>query len=130
MLTRKDLEKRFGLDDEAVSFLYAKRVLPEGVKVGGVIRFREHDIRKFEKYLKARSKCRALGIDPDSAEGPPPPIYSTAGKPRFDPRLVIANEQEAERQKKSRTLAAGSAAIGPQTKVTLPEVKSVKKVEG
>jgi hypothetical protein len=131
MLTRKDIEKRLGMTDEEVSFLYAKRVLPEGVKVGGVIRFRENDIRKFERYLIARGKCRARGIDPDGVNGPAPPVYSTAGKPRFDPRLVMENEREAERQSKSKTLAAGSQPIGPQEQVAMPEAASKpNKVEG
>jgi hypothetical protein len=81
--------------------------------------------------LLARNKCRARGIDPDGPQGPAPPVYSTAGKPRFDPRLVVAAEREAERQKRSRTLAAGSAAIEPQEQVTMPEATSkTRKVEG
>jgi hypothetical protein len=131
MLTAQDIAKRLDLDLDTIGFLYAKRVLPEGVKVGGKIRFREQDIRKFEKYLLARNKCRARGIDPDGPQGPAPPVYSTAGKPRFDPRLVVANEREAERQNRSRTLAAGSEAIGPQQHVALPEATSkARKVEG
>jgi hypothetical protein len=131
MLTAKDICKRFDLSLEQVGFLYAKRILPEGVKVGGVIRFREQDIRKFERYLRKRHECRHLGINPDGPKGPAPPIYSTAGKPRFDPRLVVANEREAKRQAKSRTLAAGSEKIGPQQQVELPEVASKNtKVEG
>jgi hypothetical protein len=131
MLTAKDICKRFDLTLEQVGVLYAKRVLPEGVKVGGAVRFRENDIRKFENYLRKRRRCRECGIDPDSERGPAPPVYSTAGKPRFDPRLAIANEREAKRQTKSRTLARGSKPIKPQEPVTLPEVANESnKVEG
>ncbi len=121
MLTAQDICKRLDLTLEQVGFLYAKSVLPEGVKVGDCVRFREHDIRKFEKYLRKRHECRHRGIDPDGPRGPAPPIYSTAGNPRFDPRLVTANEIEANRQSKSRTLAAGSTPIKPQQRVELPE---------
>jgi hypothetical protein len=131
MLTAQDICKRLDLTLDQVGFLYAKRILPEGIKVGGVIRFREHDIRKFENYLRKRHECRHRGIDPDGPKAPAPPIYSTAGKPRFDPRLVVANEREAKRQSKSRTLAAGSKPIGPQERVALPEAASKStKVEG
>lgn len=127
MLTAKDLCKRFKLELDQIGYLYAKRVLPEGVSVGGKIRFREQDIRKFEKYLLARNHCRDRGVDPDGVNGPAPPVYSTAGKPRFDPRLVVANEREAERQKRSRTLASGSVPIGEQPSVTMPEVNTKTK---
>ena len=130
MLTAQDICKRLDLTLEQVGFMYAKRVLPEGIKVGGVIRFRESDIRKFERYLVARSKCRAKGIDPDGARGPSPPIYSTAGGPRFDPRLVTAKEQERKRRAKSRTLAAGSAPIAAEKQVALPELPATERVEG
>ena len=129
MLDAKDVAKRIGLDLKEVAYLHAKRILPEPVRVGGRCRWREQDIRKFVAYLKKRSRCRERGIHPDSARGPSVPVYSTVGGPRFDPRLVVAAEQEAERQKRSRTLAAGSVAIGPQEHVTLPEpaTKAVEK---
>ena len=113
MLTAKDIAKRLGIDLDEVGYLYAIRFLPEGIKVGDEIRFREHDIEKLVRYLKARSKCRLRGIDPDSPRGPSIPIYSTAGGPRFDPRLEAAAERERERRSKSRTLKAGSEAIAP-----------------
>ena len=131
MLTPRDIGKRLRLTLDQVAFLYGMRILPDGVKIGGVVRFRENDIRKFERYLLARRNCRERGIDPDSKRGPAPPVYSTAGKARFDPRLVIANEREAERQKHSRTLSSGSAAIGPQQHIALPEPSDSKaKAEG
>src|SRR5688500_18545976 len=131
MLTAQDLCKRLDLDLDSIGFMYAKRILPEGVMVGGVVRFREHDIRRFEKYLRARVACRARGVNPDGPKGPAPPVYSTAGGPRFDPRLVVAAEQERERQSKSRTLAAGSVPIGQQEQITLPEPANKQtKVEG
>jgi hypothetical protein len=116
---------------DEIGYMHAKRILPEPIRVGGECRWREQDIRKFERYLKARMRCRERGIDPDGPTGPAPPIYSTAEKPRFDPRLVVAAEREAERQKRSRTLAAGSAAIEPQEQVTMPEATAKpNKVEG
>lgn len=121
MLTPHDLCKRFSLTLDEIATLYAKRVLPDGIAIGGTIRFRESDIRKFERYLKARRRCRDRGVDPDSPRGVAPPVYSTGGKPRFDPRLVVANESEAERQQRSRTLRAGSERIAPQSPVVLPE---------
>lgn len=129
MLTAQDICKRLSLTLDQVGFLYVKDVLPEGIKVGGVIRFRESDIKKFERYLLARGKCRDRGIDPDSARGPAVPIYSTAGKPRFDPRLVTANEQERERRAKSKTLAAGSTPLPAEKPVAMPEL-STERVEG
>jgi hypothetical protein len=126
MLTAKDICKRLDLTLDQVGFLYARRVLPDGVKVGGVVRFRENDIRKFERYLLARRKCRDRGIDPDSTQGPSPPVYSTAGKPRFDPRLVVAEEREAERQKRSRTLAKGTQPVQPQERIELTEPRNAK----
>ncbi len=124
MLTAKDIAKRLDMDLDAVAFLYAKRILPDGICIGGVVHFREQDIKKFEKYLRRRAACRVRGIDPDSMRGPSPGVYSTGGRPRFDPRLVIANELEAERQKRSRTLAAGTTPIEKQEKIELPEVAS------
>lgn len=121
MLTAKDLCKRLDLTIEQIGFLYAKRILPDGIKIGGEVRFRETDVRKFERYLRKRHECRARGIDPDSARGPAPPVYSTTGKPRTDPRLIVANEREAARQAKSRTLAAGSDPIETPSKVVMPE---------
>jgi hypothetical protein len=131
MLTAQDICKRLDMSIEQVGYLYAVRVLPEGVKVGGEIRFREQDIAKFERYLRRRHKCRHLGIDPDGPKGPAPPVYSTGGKPRFDPRLARANEHEVKRQKRSRTLRAGSEPIEPQPQVEIPEPTSKpNKVEG
>jgi hypothetical protein len=131
MLTLQDIQKRLGIDEEQAAYLHAIAFLPEPVVVGGRHLFREQDVAKLVKYLKARSKCRARGVDPDSPLGPSIPIYSTAGKPRFDPRLAAANEREAERQKKSRTLRAGSAPIGKQPQVKLPKVVSkTNKVDG
>jgi len=129
MLTARDISKRLDLTLEQVGYLYAIRALPDGIKVGGVVRFREHDIRKFEKYLKRRHVCRERGIDPDGVRGPAPPVYSTAGKSRFDPRLATENERERERQSKSRTLAAGTAPIARQEPVEMPDV-APKPVEG
>jgi hypothetical protein len=126
MLTANDIAKRLDLTLEQVGFLYAHRILPDGIEVGGVVRFRENDIAKFVKYLRARTKCRERGIDPDGVQGPSPPVYSTAGKPRFDPRLAIANERESKRQKRSRTLANGSLPIGKQERIALPEPKEHK----
>jgi hypothetical protein len=131
MLTLQDIADRVGITFDEAGYLYAIRALPEAIKVGGRYLFREQDVAKYVKYLTARSKCRAKGINPDSPQGPPPPVYSTAGAPRFDPRLVVANKREAKRQKKSRTLRAGSAPIGRQPKVKLPEAASkTNKVEG
>jgi hypothetical protein len=121
MLTAKDIAKRLDLDLEQVAFLYAKRILPDGICIGGVIHFREQDIKKFEKYLRRRAACRVRGIDPDSMRGPSVPIYSTGGKARFDTRLATVNEQERERRKRSKTLANGTTPIGLQEKITLPE---------
>lgn len=131
MLTAKDICKRLDLTIEQVGYLYAIRALPDGIKVGGVIRFREHDIKKFERYMKARHACRARDIDPDSVRGPAPPVYSTAGKPRFDPRLATENENERERQSRSRTLAAGTTPIAKVKPVEIPDVADKStKVEG
>lgn len=126
MLTAEDLCKRFDLTLEQIGFIYAKRILPDGIKIGGTVRFREHDIRKFEKYLRRRQACRDRGIDPDGLRGPAPPVYSTAGKARFDPRLVVENERERERQSKSRTLAAGTTPIEKQEPVEMPEAKPIE----
>jgi hypothetical protein len=131
MLTAQDIAKKLQMPLEEVAFMYAKRILPDGIKVGGVVRFRERDIKKFYRYLLKRNECRQRGINPDGPQGPAPPVYSTAGKPRFDPRLVTANQREAERQSKSKTLAAGTEPIGPQQQVELPEVPNKNtKVEG
>lgn len=130
MLTASDVQKRLEIDTDTLGYLYAKRILPDGIKIGGVIYFREQDIKKFERYLKRRAACRLKGIDPDSFRGPSVPVYSTGGKPRFDPRLVVANEQERARQLKSKTLAAGTTPIPQQQQIKLPEVDSTTKVEG
>src|SRR5262245_41306263 len=122
MLTAKDIAKRLGLQLDEVAFMHAKKILPEPIRINGECRWREQDIRKFIGYLKKRMRSRERGIHPDSERGPSIPIYSTIGPPRFDPRVVVAEELEAERQKRSRTLAKGTQPVQPQKQIELPEV--------
>lgn len=120
MLTVKDLMKRYRVKRVRIANWYARRVLPDGVTVGGEIRWREEDIETFENYLRERRAFRDNGGDPDGANGPAPPIYST-GCVTFDPRAATARIEERERQARSKTLAAGTQPIATEEPVELPE---------
>lgn len=125
MLTVSDLQKRFKVSRTTIADWYARSVLPDGISIGGEIRWRETDVRRFEAYLRKRLRCRERGINPDSTAGPAPPVYSTGCK-TFDPRAATARMAERERQSRSRTLAAGTAPLPAEKPVTLPDVPEPK----
>lgn len=130
MINKYQLAERItGGDVELVAKLHAIRALPEPIKVGDDWLWREEDVETFCNYLIERHEAREEGIDPDSVDGPAPPVYSTAGDARFDPRLVIAQEQENRRREKSRTLRAGTKAIVVETAVVLPELPAAEQVK-
>ena len=130
MLNKRDLCKILHVDINAIAYMHAKRILPEPIRLGRELVWREQDITKFKQYLRRRSRCRLKGIDPDSAQGPAVPIYSTVGPERFDPRLVVAAEQERKRRKRSRTLAAGTQPIAKPERVELPEARDSERANG
>jgi hypothetical protein len=130
MLNRKDFMKRYSLTLDQLGHLYAKRLIPEPLKIGSEFYWRETDIRRWDAYLKKRAKCRARGIDPNSPQGPAPPVYST-GVLANDVRVIVAREAERERRAKSKTLAAASKPIASEQLPTLPELKDSKaRAEG
>lgn len=129
MINKHQFAETLGIDLDLLCRLHAIKSLPEPIKVGDDHLWREEDVELYVDYLRDRSECRERGMDPDSVDGPPVPIYSTAGKPRFDPRLVVAQEQENKRREKSRTLRAGTKAIVVESSVVLPELPTENKVE-
>jgi hypothetical protein len=130
MLNRKDFMKRYSLTLDELGHMYAKRLIPEPLKIGSEYYWRETDIRRWDRYLRKRIQCRAKGIDPNSPQGPAPPVYST-GIQVNDVRAIVAREQERKRREKSKTLQAGTSPIAPQDVPTLPEPTQVDStVEG
>ena len=130
MLNKHDLVKSLHVSIKEIAYMHAKQILPEPIRLDGVCYWREQDIKLFKRYLRRRSRCRQAGIDPDSAQGPAVPVYSTIGPERFDPRLVVAAEQERERRKRSRTLAAGTQPIAQPERVELPELSDAERAKG
>jgi hypothetical protein len=131
MINRKDFMKRYCLSLDELGTMYAKRLIPEPLKLGDEFYWRETDVRRWEGYLKKRAKCRARGIDPNSPLGPAPPVYST-GIQVNDVRAIVAREAERERRAKSKTLRAATEPIAPQQVPTLPDSSGTKSkvVEG
>lgn len=123
MLNVSDLMARYEVPRVTLANWYARRVLPDAITIGGELHWREEDIELFDNYLALRQQCREEGIDPDSADGPAPPIYST-GCESIDPRKIVARIRERERRQKSKTLAAGSPSIPAQSPVELPTVNN------
>jgi hypothetical protein len=120
MLTVKDLMARYEVPRETIANWYARRVLPDAIRVGGEMRWRVEDIELFEDFLRARHDYRDNGGDPDGPNGPAPPVYSTGCK-TFDSRAAVARMEERERQARSKTLAAGTKPIPAEQPVTMPE---------
>jgi hypothetical protein len=127
MFNRHDFMKRYGLTPELLGHMYAKRVIPEPLKIGEEFYWREVDIRRFDKYLLARAKCRERGINPDSPRGPAPPVYSTGCDVR-DIRAIVASQQERKRRTRSKTLRAATEPIEQEQVPALPE-PSLEAVE-
>lgn len=127
MLDRNDVCEQLGIDLETLGYLHAKRLTPEPIRVGGEPRWREEDIELFSDYLIARHECRESGIDPNGPDGPAVPIYSH-GLPVADIREIVRQQEELERQSRSRTLRAGSQSIKAQ-KVALPEIATGAQIE-
>ena len=96
MLTVDDLMERYQVPRERIATWYARRILPEAIRVGAEFRWREDDIELFEEFLQARGDCMDAGGDPNGPGGPAPPVYST-GVPAFDPREAMARMRERER---------------------------------
>ena len=72
--TANDIAKRLGMNLEEVAYLYAKRILPEGIEVGGEVLFREQDIRKFEAVPEETREVPSRGIDPEGQQGRHPDL--------------------------------------------------------
>jgi hypothetical protein len=125
MLNRKDFMKRYQLSVEELGVMYSQRLIPEPLKIGKEFYWRECDIRTWDRYLKKRIKCRERGIDPNSKDGPAPPVYST-GIQVADVRAIYASQQERERRAKSKTLQAATKPIELQQVPTLPEPTTKK----
>jgi hypothetical protein len=124
MFTVSDLATHYSVDERTVCLWYARRVLPEPVKVNDQFRWREDDITLFDEYLRQRAECRADGLDPDSPDGPAPPVYSQ-GLPTVDPRECMAQVREQERQERSKVLGKTIANAKP---AEMPEVKTQDEV--
>jgi hypothetical protein len=120
MFNRKDFCKKYHLTLEQLGLMYAKRLIPEPLKIGGEFYWRETDIRRWDAYLKKRAKCRARGVDPNGPQGPGVPVYST-GCQVTDVRAIVAGQQERERRTRSKTLRAATKPIKPQQVPSLPE---------
>jgi hypothetical protein len=125
MLNRNDFCRRYRLSIDQLGELYARKLIPEPIKLGGEFYWRETDIRRWDSYLKKRAKCRARGIDPDSERGPGLPVYST-GIQVNDIRNIVAREHERKRRAKSKTLQAATEPIAPQAVPALPERSETK----
>lgn len=121
MLTAHDLVKRYHVTLKDIGEWYARRILPEAVRIGGKLRFREEDIDLFEEYLRARLECKEAGIDPDGPDGPAPPVYST-GCAAFDPREAMARIRERDRHERSKTLAASAAPMPVEQPIAMPKL--------
>lgn len=128
MLTVKDLMKEFQVTRRTIANWYAKRIIPEPVKIGGVLRWREEDIEAWLEYLQERRSFRDVGGDPDSPEGPGTPVYST-GIATLDPRAIAASLRERDRRGKSKTLAAGAEPTKTESMPQLPEPAAAKATE-
>ena len=89
--------------------------------VGGDPRWREDDVEAFDDYLRARREYEDNGGDPNSPDGPSPPVYST-GCEVFDAREATARSAERERRQRCKTLAAGNKPIAAESPVELPDV--------
>ena len=101
MLTANDLADRPTVNRQTICKWHRSGVLPAAISIGRTLRWRDEDIVEWENFLQARVEARRDGIDPDSPEGPAPPVYST-GCESFDGRKVKAQREETERRAQSR----------------------------
>ena len=98
MFTATDLAGRYSVHVKTIYKWSRSGILPAPVEIReNVLRWREQDIALWEDYLAARVSAKSAGIDPNSPEGPAPPVYST-GCRSFDARQQVAQQKEKQRR--------------------------------
>jgi excisionase family DNA binding protein len=59
MLTTKDLAIRFKVSLRTIRYWVTNGILPEPMRIGGVVRWTEDDIREWEKSCRQRKSAPA-----------------------------------------------------------------------